>query len=115
MYVKSHKIYSRDYQDDGESRFSPYDSVRVSVFCLWLSPMDGAEYSHPGSQLTCVFVDMCFPFLFFSESSEEESTGEREEEICAHDEVTSSTKTTEVPAEQTSNTQAGERLPPVEI
>ncbi|XP_029285638.1 long-chain-fatty-acid--CoA ligase ACSBG2 isoform X2 [Cottoperca gobio] len=41
-----------------------------------------------------------------NESSEEESTGEREEEIGAHDEVASSTKTTAVPAEQTSNTQA---------
>ncbi|XP_042273566.1 long-chain-fatty-acid--CoA ligase ACSBG2 isoform X2 [Thunnus maccoyii] len=40
-----------------------------------------------------------------NESSEEESTGEREEEICARNEVTSSTKTTEVPAEQTLNTQ----------
>ncbi|XP_069574168.1 long-chain-fatty-acid--CoA ligase ACSBG2 isoform X2 [Brachyistius frenatus] len=41
-----------------------------------------------------------------NESSEEESTGEREEEIGARHDVTSSTKTTVVPAEQSSNTQA---------
>lgn len=52
--------------------------------------------------------DQVFPLLFFSESSEEESTGEREEETSAHDEVNSSTKATEVPAEQTSNTQTGD-------
>lgn len=48
-----------------------------------------------------------FPFFFFSESSEEESAGEREEETGAHD-ATGSTKTTEVPAGQSSNTPAGE-------
>ncbi|XP_039891054.1 long-chain-fatty-acid--CoA ligase ACSBG2 [Simochromis diagramma] len=41
-----------------------------------------------------------------NESSEEESAGEREEETGAHDAATSSTKTTEVPAEQSSNTPA---------
>ncbi|XP_035503467.1 long-chain-fatty-acid--CoA ligase ACSBG2 isoform X2 [Scophthalmus maximus] len=40
-----------------------------------------------------------------SESSEEESTGEREEEIGDHNEVTCSAKATEVLAEQTSHTQ----------
>ncbi|XP_062250977.1 long-chain-fatty-acid--CoA ligase ACSBG2 isoform X1 [Platichthys flesus] len=40
-----------------------------------------------------------------NESSEEESTGERDEEVGAGNEVTSSTKTTEVPAEQATNTQ----------
>ncbi|GLD49783.1 long-chain-fatty-acid--CoA ligase ACSBG2 isoform X1 [Lates japonicus] len=40
-----------------------------------------------------------------NESSEEESTGEREEEIGAHNKVASSTRATEVPAEQTSDTQ----------
>ncbi|KAM8874891.1 long-chain-fatty-acid--CoA ligase ACSBG2 [Spinachia spinachia] len=40
-----------------------------------------------------------------NESSGEESTGEREEEICAHVEVASNTKATEVPAQQTANTQ----------
>ena len=49
-----------------------------------------------------------FPFPVLSESSGEESTGEREEEISAHDEAASSTKTTEVPAGRTSNTQTGE-------
>lgn len=49
-----------------------------------------------------------FPFLFLSESSEEESTGDREEEIGAHNEVACSTETTEVPVEYSSNTQTGE-------
>ncbi|XP_035503477.1 long-chain-fatty-acid--CoA ligase ACSBG2 isoform X6 [Scophthalmus maximus] len=40
-----------------------------------------------------------------NESSEEESTGEREEEIGDHNEVTCSAKATEVLAEQTSHTQ----------
>ncbi|KAF3690697.1 Long-chain-fatty-acid--CoA ligase ACSBG2 [Channa argus] len=40
-----------------------------------------------------------------NESSEEESTGEREEELCASNEVPPSTNTAEVPPEQTSNTQ----------
>ncbi|XP_030289549.1 long-chain-fatty-acid--CoA ligase ACSBG2 isoform X1 [Sparus aurata] len=40
-----------------------------------------------------------------NESSEEDSAGEKEEEIGQHNEVTCSTKTTEVPAELTSNAQ----------
>ncbi|KAG7513192.1 long-chain-fatty-acid-CoA ligase ACSBG2 isoform X1 [Solea senegalensis] len=40
-----------------------------------------------------------------NDSSEEESTGEREEDIAVHNEAASSTKMTEVPAEQASNTQ----------
>ncbi|XP_026201525.1 long-chain-fatty-acid--CoA ligase ACSBG2 isoform X3 [Anabas testudineus] len=40
-----------------------------------------------------------------NESSEEESTGEREEEVGASNEVTSSTRTTEVSAERALNTQ----------
>lgn len=46
-----------------------------------------------------------FLVLFCSESSEEESTGEKEEEIGAHNEVSAET---EVPAEHASNTQTGE-------
>lgn len=57
--------------------------------------------------LTHTHCGFFFPFFFFSESSEEESAGEREEETGAHD-ATSSTTTTEVPAEQSSNTPAGE-------
>ncbi|XP_019954091.1 long-chain-fatty-acid--CoA ligase ACSBG2 [Paralichthys olivaceus] len=40
-----------------------------------------------------------------NESSEEESTGDRDEEIGAHNDVTSSTKMTEVPAKKATNTQ----------
>lgn len=46
-------------------------------------------------------------FFSFSESSGEESAGEREEEMGAQDDVNRSTMTTEVLAEQTSNTQTG--------
>lgn len=52
--------------------------------------------------------DVFFPVSSRSESSEEDSAGEKEEEIGQHNEVTCSTKTTEVPAELTSNAQTGE-------
>ncbi|KAK9519559.1 hypothetical protein VZT92_022282 [Zoarces viviparus] len=57
------------------------------------------ESGHSAASLDDCVVDRA------NESSEEESAGERDEEIGAHAEVASSTKATEVPAEQTSNTQ----------
>lgn len=86
----------------------PYDSAHgQTLFCLWLFPRTW-QFSHFGDLCTCQVTFFFFPFCFLSESSEEESTGEREEEIGAHNKVASSTRATEVPAEQTSNTQTGE-------
>lgn len=65
-----------------------------------------------GGEIASVSSEMCFPFFTVSsESSGEESTGEREGEICAHVEVASDTEATEVPAEQTSSTQTGKEKP----
>lgn len=58
------------------------------------------ECSHL-SEVTWVF----FPCFSFSESSEEESTGEREEEAGAHD---AARKAAEFPAEESSDTHTGE-------
>lgn len=71
-------------------------------------PEDVAVNCHFGNSVTHVKYRVLVPFIFFSESSEEESSGEKEEEIADCKEVTSSTKTTEISAEQTSNTQTGE-------
>lgn len=49
-----------------------------------------------------------WPPVYCSESSEEESAGEREEETGVHNKVTCSVETSEVPVESNSNTQTGE-------
>lgn len=96
-------MYFQNDDDDDEfiyfgshSSFSPDDSAGSGC-------ASGFPLRCP---LSCVYWHVfSTPFFFLSDSSEEESAGEREEEIGAGDEVT---KTTEAPAEQTSNTQTGE-------
>lgn len=58
MYVKSHKIYSRDYQDDGESRFSPYDcQFSASGYPPWMGQnIVILGVNSPVCLLTCVFL-----------------------------------------------------------
>lgn len=88
-----------------EPQFSPYDSMQLCFFLSLVFPFDATVTLGIS---TPMLSDVFSPHLLCSESSEEESTGEREEEIGAHNEATSSTKTTKVPAEHTSNTQTGE-------
>ena len=92
-------------------------SVCVCV-CVWshsFTPLTRVQFLPLVSPADATFTlgshvlnDVFFPVSSCSESSEEDSAGEKEEEIGQHNEVTCSTKTTEVPAEHTSNAQTGE-------
>lgn len=62
------------------------------LFCLELSPRM-LKQTVPLETQSLVLRTMFFSFVFFSESSEDESTGEREEEVGACSEITNSTKT----------------------
>lgn len=81
--------------------------VQPNIYCRV-----GGFLSYDWSKVTEIRVPSVALCLYYSESSEEESTGEREEEIHAHNEAACFSEMAAVPAEHGSTAPTGESSEP---